>query len=198
MTAYEDHAGDDRLDAAYDFAWSGFRQKEFRALEIFGTATAYLDANSEETGDDEPTQAIVDGEKMITEASVVTYMPVDISVASGGLKLAVELAQLRTITTSTPPDGTPRMEVTVQNRAAVLDVSVEPPIPTGEEYVRPAVTLEMSDDGEDIIGMHMATPDRPPTYAALLEACADQRRYTDLLALVGTARAARGEISGQV
>lgn len=196
-TSGHEGAASDPVRAAYEFAWEGFQQAEFRALDVFGAAVENLAVNAAETSESDPIASVVDGDEIITQESVTTYALVDVAVAMNGLRrAAVELQQTATITTITPvTGGTPAMEVAIENRAAVLDTSFSPPLYTGEEYTRPPVTLEMSEDGESITGMHLANPDRPETYELLLEACEDQKRYVGLLNAVGTARVARGEIT---
>jgi hypothetical protein len=188
---------DDPLQHAYEFAWKGFQTVEYEALEQFGTVTANLSVNPDETGEDEPVENTTEDSIIVTQESVTTYEMVDVAVASAGRQLAVGLGQLTTISTITPIEGgVPALEMIVQNRAEVMDTSFDPPMPTGEEYVRPPITLVMTSDGEDVESMHFTSPERPDTYDHLLKAREDQKRYVALLGLVGAARIARGEITG--
>jgi hypothetical protein len=181
--------------AAFEHAWTGYQDAEFAAANTFGIATAYLSADPEQTGEGDEVVSVPDGVVMTSQESVTVWRPTSIVEVLPGKTYAVELGQLMTITTiMSPRHEMPEMEIVVVNRAAVLDTSFEPPMPTGEEYVRPPVTLVMTGGGEDVADMHFTSPERPDTMDVLLELREDQKRYTALLDLVVTARVARGEI----
>lgn len=177
---------------AFGFAWDGFREAECDAVYEFAEASDGLAENPDESGPlGEPVASDVEGVRITTAEVIVTYRPVHVAEVLQGRPLALELARFMTRVV-TEADGDTTTEITIEDHLAVLDAGFEPPLPTGEEYARPPITITAGPDGEE--QAVYASPRKPASYEALLPEIKEQKRYRGLLEAVRAVRVLHGEI----
>lgn len=183
--------------AAFDFAWKGYTEAEIEASAAFSSATEYLAINAGASDEGEMYTAASSSATITTQEEHMEFVTVDISEElPDSIRRAVLLGRTATYVTTKDLDGAnPRFEMVLADSAIMLDTSFEPPMPTGEEYHRPAVTVVLQEDMVTVEKTHLASPERPASLDDLYAIREDQKRYVAILGMVRSVREQRGEVS---